>query len=127
MSWEHFAITQSGTCQLTNTQTHTVVSANYERGILSTGKSRVFWGYQITLRLENVNVTGKSQGYVETFTLALQDLNEKLAPHNLRLNVAGNHSSYRESRMSCGSGYGYLAGHQQAVDIMSYCAPENTV
>lgn len=65
-------------------------------------------------------VTGRSKGYAETYSLALADCNAQLAVADLQLLVAGNGQGYQESAMSGGSGYGYLPGRKQGVQIMSY-------
>ena len=63
---------------------------------------------------------GSSQGYSESYSLALRDCNKNMAEHDLVLLVTGNVEDYSESAMSGGSGYGYLKDSRRAVNIMSY-------
>lgn len=108
MAWEHFEILDSGCCRIFNAQTASDISAVYEIGRLTTGRSRVFWGDQIIVYIEQTSFIGRSKGDFGSYHPALMDLNEKLAAKDLRLMVAGNHPSYIESPMSGLSGYGYI-------------------
>lgn len=49
MTWEHFEIHDFGGCKLKHLETGIVHDAKYEMGLISTGKSRVFWGYQLVI------------------------------------------------------------------------------
>ena len=86
---------------------------------VTTGKSRVFWGYQIIVYYKGVAIAGRSKGYSETYSLALKDCNSQMAEQGLTLLVAGNLSSYSESAMSGPAGYGYIKGKKTGVRIMS--------
>lgn len=119
MAWEHFEIKDTGCCKVFNTQTASEISAVYEIGILSTGRSRVFWGDQIIVYIEQTSFIGRNKGNSESYHPALRDLNEKLAAKDLRLLVAGNHPSYIESPMSGLSGYGYI-GRGGSCKMMSF-------
>jgi hypothetical protein len=120
MSWEHFDSKASGTCQLQNSTDNTTLNGQYQRGLISTGKSRVFHGYYIKVYLEDGEIImGTDPNNSDSYTLALKDFNAHLAAKNLRLLVAGNVPEYSESAMSGPAGYGYLPGEKKAVDIMS--------
>jgi hypothetical protein len=119
MSWEHFEASTEGECKAINEKTGEIVELLYERGIISTGRSRVFWGYYISLTNEQMKVIGQSEGYSESWKRALADCNRKLKILGLTLLVAGNSQNYSESAMSGGAGYGYLKDQRGAVDIMS--------
>ncbi|MBK1642466.1 hypothetical protein CKO12_11370 [Chromatium okenii] len=119
MRWEHFEPKKSGTCQLQKTTDNTILSGEYERGIVTTGKSRVFHGYYVRVDIDGETVTGFDPIHSESYHLALQNCNAQLAEKDLRLLVAGNVPEYSESAMSGGSGYGYLPGHKKAIDIMT--------
>lgn len=120
MVWEHFDIEKSGICKVLKKETGEVFDCEYNRGIISTGKSRVFWGYQILIKNDQIEILGKSQGYSETYSLALKDCNRKMEEGGFILLVAGNFDNYSESSMSGGSGYGYIEGIKEAIDIMSF-------
>ena len=120
MAWEKFEIRKVGTCKIRKKDSGEMIDASYERGILSTGKSRTFFGYQIILKIGAKTITGKSKGYSETYRLALADCNQQLETEGMKLLVAGNVASYNESPMSGGGGGGYVEGVRKAVDIMSF-------
>lgn len=122
MAWEHFDISGSGVCKALKSETGEVFDCDYQRGIVSTGKSRTFWGYKIVVKIGEVEVVGKSKGYSESYAPALDDCNRKLELEGFRLLVAGNSKRYSESARSGGSGYGYIEGLDKAVDIMSFFA-----
>ena len=88
-------------------------------GYLSTGKQRVFWGYQIVITLGAREFVAKSEGGAESFRPVLRVCNDVLRAEGLRLLVAGNAPSYAESGLSSGSGYGYVEGCSKALKIMS--------
>lgn len=120
MVWEHVDVKKSGICKVLKKETGQVFDYKYERGIVSTGKSRVFWGYQILIKNGIVEIVGKSQGYSETYSLALKDCNKKMESEGLLLLVAGNSHHYSESPISGAAGYGYIEGVKETVDIMSF-------
>lgn len=120
MTWEHFNIEQSGKCKIIHDESGNLIDCEYARGIITTGKSREFWGYQILIKVGNEEMAGRDHANSETYAIALEDLNSKLESKGLSLLVAGNANSYSESPMSGGSGYGYTEGQQEAVDIMSF-------
>ena len=124
MTWEHFEIRDFGKCKIKHLETGTLHEAHYDMGFITTGKSHVFWGYQLMITSELGIFTGRSKGYAETYSLALRDCNTQLAAAGLQLLVAGNSRGYNESAMSAGSGYGYLPGKKQGVSIMSYWQDE---
>lgn len=119
MPWEHFDIRRSGSCMARIDETGEILTCDYETGIISTGKTRVFWGYQIIIRMGWKEIIGRSKGYSETYALALKDCTEQLAAMGITLLVAGNSADYSESALSGGSGYGYLEGKQGGVHLMS--------
>lgn len=118
-SWERFRPGASGRCALRRAGDGAILSGDYERGTVATGKSEVFWGYYVSIKTETKEVVGKSQGYAGTYRYALDDCNRKLALDGLILLVAGNAEGYSESALSGPAGFGYLEGHPEAVDILS--------
>jgi len=119
MVWEHFNIDDGDFCNVLEKTSNELCECLYEIGTLTTGKSRVFWGYQIIVYYKGVAITGRSKGYSETYTLALKDCNTQMAEQGLTLLVVGNLSSYSESAMSGPAGYGYIKGKKTGVRIMS--------
>lgn len=121
MIWEHFEVAKTGTCEVFKKSTGEIIYCNYKLGVISTGKSRVFYGYQIEITNEkfSIFIAGKSKGYSETYSIALRDCNNKMEEAGLSLLVAGNSSDYSESAMSGGSGYGYIKGRKERIYIMS--------
>ena len=119
MSWEHFDVKKTGLCTVLRRETGERFQCPYQLGTVSTGKSRVFWGYQISINLGDREIIGKSQGYSESYVLALKECNWKLEAEGLLLLVAGNSAHYSESAMSGSAGYGYVSDRMAAVHIMS--------
>jgi hypothetical protein len=119
MAWEHFEINDGDFCNVLEKASNELCECLYEIGTLTTGKSRVFWGYQIIVYYKGVAIAGRSKGYSETYSLALKDCNSQMAEQGLILLVAGNLSTYSESAMTGPAGYGYLRDNKTAVKIMS--------
>jgi len=89
-------------------------------GTITTGKSRMFEGYFLCVRIENLEIIGKSKGNCDSYRLALDDCNDQLEQKGLRLLVAGNSPEYSESALSGGSGYGCVSGMRDPLSIMSF-------
>ena len=119
MSWEHFQISEGDFCNVLEKASNELCECLYEIGTITTGKSRVFWGYQIIVYYKGIAIAGRNKGYSGTYSLALKDLNTHMAEQGLTLLVAGNLRSYSESAMTGPAGYGYLRGNKTAVRIMS--------
>ena len=119
MSWEHFEISEGDFCNVLEKTSNELCECLYEIGTITTGKSRVFWGYQIIVYYKGIAIAGRNKGYSGTYSLALKDLNTHMAEQGLTLLVAGNLRSYSESAMTGPAGYGYLRGNKTAVRIMS--------
>ena len=120
MAWEHFEIKDQGLCKVFDKTSKEILDCQYELGIVSTGKQRVFWGYRLVIYAPDFIIVGSSKGYSESYRPALRDCNEKMTEHGLVLLIAGNVENYSESAMSGGSGYGYLRNTRGSVNIMSY-------
>lgn len=119
MTWEHFDIRENGDCRIQKIGEIGTVDARYTMGIMSTGKQRVFWGYQLIISLPDREFVAKSKGYSGSYLPVLVVANEILAEEKLRLLVAGNAASYSESAMSGDGGRGYIDGNKFALKIMS--------
>jgi len=124
MAWEHFEIGEGDFCNVLEKKGNAIWECLYEIGTITTGKSRVFWGYQIIVYYKGVAITGRSKGYSDTYSLALKELNTQMAEQGLTLIVAGNLPDYRESAMSGPAGYGYITGKKTGVRIMCTAEPE---
>lgn len=122
MAWEHFNVIKQGVTKVVNLTTGEISACQYKRGIILTGKSRVFWGYQIIIEIEDNVIIGRHEGYSESYFEALADCNIKIRQLGLKLLVAGNLPSYYETPLSGGAGYGYVAGKAGPVDILEFCA-----
>ena len=122
MAWEHFEVTKQGIAKVVNLTTGEISACQYKRGVILTGKSRVFWGYQIIIEIEDNIIIGRHKGYSESYFGALTDCNKKIRQLGLTLLVAGNSPGYNETPLRGGAGYGYIAGKAGPVDILEFCA-----
>lgn len=122
MAWEHFNVKKQGVSKVINLATGEISVCQYKRGVILTGKSRVFLGYKIIIEIAEEKITGTSEGYSESYSGALADCNNKIRQLGLMLLVSGNVPSYVETPLSGGAGYGYIAGKAEPVDILELCA-----
>jgi hypothetical protein len=119
MAWEHFDVKKMGKCKILKIESNEIFVADYQMGIIFTGKTRSFWGHQIKIEWNDKSFSGKSQNSADSYLSALSECNKNLESEGLRLLVAGNSPSYSESGLSSGSGFGYVNGRPSAIEIMS--------
>ena len=122
MPWEHLNTTRAGDCPVVSVTTGQTVTATYALGRVSTGRSRVFWGYQLVVSVAGVDFTGRSQGESGSYLPAVRACADALQAAGWQLRVAGTAPGYSESAMSGGAGFGYVEGVQGGVHIMSSSA-----
>ena len=119
MPWEHLTSTRAGDCPVVSATTGQTVTATHALGRVSTGRSGVFWGYQLVVSVVGVDFTGRSQGESGSYLPAVGACAEALQAAGWRLRVADTALGYSESVMSGGEGFGVVEGVQDAVHLMS--------
>jgi hypothetical protein len=123
MAWEHFDIRDHGLCKVKDKASGEVLDCPYERGIVNTGKSRVFAGYKLIVNFAGKEIVGRDKNCSESYLSALQDCNKQMEAVGGLLLVAGNAPGYYETGLSGGAGFGYIHGKKgAAVNIMSFYA-----
>jgi hypothetical protein len=114
MEWRHYEVRQSGDCQVSDGDVNRLVCC--ELGIVETGRTRVFAGYFLRVRLggdEQITVEDD-----ESMIAALWRLVRNLTARGLRLQCAGMSPQWRESGLSQNTGWGYYGPHQQPMHLM---------
>jgi len=114
MEWKKYQGRASGRCEIDLRGEG--VLADFEIGIIETGRSRVFAGYYIKV------ITEDGEEWVEedpgSVRAALQALDELVAFDGGRLLCAGLHPDFYESGLSANTGFGYIESYRGAVHMM---------
>jgi hypothetical protein len=114
MDWKHYEARQSGRCHIDIAGNGEV--ADFELGLVETGRSRVFWGHYIKIvDLDGETWIGESP---VSLRKALRALDDEVASAGGRLLCAGLHHRFSESGLSVDTGYGYLEGRDGPVHLM---------
>lgn len=112
--WRHYEARQSGECIVVDDTGTKLV--RFDLGIVETGRSRVFAGYFITIRLgDDENISGEDEG---SLIAALWRLARNVSARGLRLRCAGLSGQFRESGLSENTGYGYFGRQQKPMHMM---------
>ena len=94
----------------------------FDMGIVETGRSRVFAGYFIQIRLSpDEQIAAEDAG---SLVAALWRLARNLSAGGLRLRCAGLSGQWRESGLSENTGWGYFGSQQQPMHMMDEMPPE---
>jgi hypothetical protein len=113
MDWKRYQPRRSGQCHIDIGGED--VLADFELGIIETGRTRVFSGEYI-----KVIVPEGDEWLAEGWSplAALRALDEEIALVGARLLCAGLHEGFYESGLSAGTGYGYIHGYRGAVHML---------
>ena len=116
MAWRHYEVRRRGHVYVDDTYLRNV-QASYSLGIISTGKSRVFCGYYVTLVLASgTEFTGEDEHSLRS---ALLRLASNLSAVNLAITCSGLDPRWQESGLSENTGWGYFVFWPEAVHMMS--------
>lgn len=116
MTWRHYEVRSRGNIDVTDSGL-LYIQASYSLGIVSTGKSRVFAGYYVTLVLASgTEFTGEDEHSLRS---ALLRLGSNLSAVNLAITCSGLDPRWRESGLSENTGWGYFVFWPEAVHMMS--------
>ncbi|WP_156370166.1 hypothetical protein [Novosphingobium sp. Leaf2] len=115
MAWRHYEIRHSGQVELIG-QTGKQITATFERGLVATGRTRVFAGYFVRLTLSSgTEFLGEDEHSLRS---ALLRLSSNISAVKLALCCSGVDPRWRESGLSENSGWGYFVFYPEAVDMM---------
>lgn len=114
MSWKKHRPRREGECHIDLNGEGVI--AEFEMGIIETGRQRVFSGHYIMVRgPEGEEWLGED---ASSMRAALRALDEDVERDGGRLLCAGLHDGFHESGLSMDTGYGYLHGYPRAVHMM---------
>lgn len=116
MAWRHYEVRNTGQVGISD-HTGRRITAKYERGVVATGRMRVFAGYfvRVTL-LSGTEFLGENEHSLRS---ALLRLASNLSAVKMTLCCSGTDPRWRESALSENSGYGYFVFYPDPVDMMS--------
>ena len=107
MTWEHLTAMKGGECPIL-TNDGSVVRACFELAEVSTGRTRAFHGYRLTVEVDGHVYRGDDRhNAIEAVVACARELRSA----GVELLVAGMAPGFSESGLSHNSGFGYLEGH----------------
>ena len=114
MAWRHYEARQSGECEVQNGPQDSL--AQFEIGIVETGRTRVFAGHFVRLVLKDgEQITGEHEYSLRG---ALWRLARNIAPLGYVLNCAGISAEFNESGLSVDTGWGYWGHQKEPIHMM---------
>ncbi len=114
MIWKHYQPRREGECHIDLDGEDAI--AEFEMGIVETGRQRVFSGHYIkVLGPEGEEWLGED---ASSMRAALRALDEDIGRDEGRLLCAGLLDGFHESGLSADTGYGYIDGYPRAVHMM---------
>ena len=115
MEWRHYDVRAAGMVTVLDNN-GLPIEVPYELGFVDNGRSRVFSGYFVRVRLDTEGVTSSEDEH--SFFRAVRKLAALLDKMCLTLICAGTDPRWAESGLSFNSGWGYLPDHDDPVHIM---------
>jgi len=114
MEWKKYQARASGQCAVDLRGEG--VLADFEMGIIETGRSRAFFGYYIKITSEEGGEwIGEDRWSAHA---ALRALDEEVALDDGRLLCAGLRDDFHETGLSANTGFGYIEGFRHALHMM---------
>lgn len=115
MAWRHYEVRHTGQVVLID-QTGGRITAEYESGLVATGKTKVFAGYFVRLTLPGgTEFLGEDEHSLRS---ALLRLASNMSAVRLTPQCAGLDPRWRESGLSENSGFGYFVFYPEPVHMM---------
>lgn len=115
MAWRHYEGRHTGQVGLIN-QSGELSAAEYEHGLVATGKTRVFAGYFVRLTLPGgTEFLGEDEHSLRS---ALLRLSSNMSAVRLAPECSGLDPRWRESGLSENTGYGYFIFYPESVHMM---------
>lgn len=119
MGWRHYETRQSDDCEAEGSRGKSRL--RYDMGIVETGRSRVFAGHFVRLRLVNEKqITGEDE---HSLRAALWRLARNIEPLGLTLNCVGLSAEFSESGLSVDTGWGYWGSLSEPMHMMDPLPP----
>lgn len=114
MAWRHYEVRQSGECEVQNGPHGSL--AQFEIGIVGTGRARVFAGHFVRLALnDGEQIAGEHE---QSLRGALWRLARNISPLGYVLNCAGISAEFNESGLSVDTGWGYWGHQKEPIHMM---------
>ncbi len=108
-AWKHYTIAHIST--VIGTRNDCNIECQLLLGRVSTGRSRVHFGYFLRLKFEEEDFYFESSSYYR----ALLEMAKYIRKFGLELPVYGLHESFYQSGLSADSKYGYISGTMEPV------------
>lgn len=115
MQWETQEMLRDGTCKISS-KDESDLTGTYQLTRIYTGRSRLFWGYRLTVSVGGNEYIGNSR---QNMISAVRQCGQLMREAGYGLQIMGMAKGFAESGLSVDSGYGYLAGSQ--VHMMDDC------
>ena len=121
MNWEHSEALRVGELRLiADNEADKTIPASYVLDSVSTGRSRVFHCYTLSVFVgDSVYVGTDSRLLIG----AVQACAENLRAAGLRMRIAATAKAFSESGLSYNTGWGYLPGRAKASHMMEFYEP----
>ena len=122
MGWEHTEALKLGDLKLMIDNAGHPDRAAFVLDSVSTGRTRVFHGYQLSVYFNEKVYNGSNPRSLRD---AVLDCASKLREDGLRMSIAAVADGFGESGLSYNTGWGFLPGKVQAVHMMEFCELPN--
>lgn len=114
-NWESCSLISTGSCRVTS-ESSTNLVGTYELVSVTTGRSKVFWGYRLTLEVDGQQFIGEDR---HNMIDAVRHCGYAMQAAGYMLCVNAMSDSFQESGLSANSGYGYIDGHEGSEHMMA--------
>ena len=121
MNWEHSELLRVGGIYLfAENDAYKAIPANYAMASVSTGRSRVFHCYKLSVFVGDSAYVGTDS---RSLIGAVQACAENLRIAGLRMRIAATADAFSETGLSYNTGWGYVPGRARAIHMMEFYEP----
>lgn len=114
-NWESCSPISTGACRVAS-ESSTDLAGTYKLVSVATGRSKVFWGYRLTLEVDGRQFVGEDQ---HNMIDAVRQCGYVMQAAGYTLCVNAMSDSFQESGLSANSGYGYIHGREGPEHMMA--------